>query len=89
MSDGFNGDGCYRGTKKEYMQRALALIILYQKLDIKIPEFEFNIPKIFLRKDFKHKTCFVPEQTDSKMCGLIVLMAIYQIYIQGKSVKRM
>ena len=87
--DGLNGDGCYRETKKEYMQRALALIILCQKLDNTIPEFEANIPKSFGLKGFRLKACFVPEQTDSNMCGVIALMAIYQIYIQGKSVKRM
>ena len=71
------------------MQRALTLIILCQKLDNKIPEFKANIPKTFGLKDFKLKACYVPEQTDAKMCGVIAMMAIYQIYIQGKSVKKM
>ena len=87
--DGFNSDSLYKGSKKDYMQRALALIILCQKLDNKIPEFKANIPKTFGLKDFKLKACYVPEQTDAKMCGVIAMMAIYQIYIQGKSVKKM
>ena len=87
--DGMNFDGCYRSNKKEYMQRALALIILCQKLDNKITEFKSNIPTTFGLKDFKLKSCFVPEQTDGSMCGVIALMAVYQIYIQGKSIKRM
>ena len=45
--DGYNGDSCYEECKKDYMQRALALIILCQKLDNKIPEFKANIPKRF------------------------------------------
>ena len=53
MIDGLNGDGCYRETKKDYMQRALALIILCQKLDSKIPGFKANIPRTFELNDFK------------------------------------
>ena len=85
--NGYNGDPFFESSKKDYMQRALALIILCQKLDNKIPEFKPNIPKTFGQKDFKLKSCFVPRQTDANMCGVIVLMATYQIYIQGKSVK--
>ena len=85
--DGFNSDSSYKGIKKEYIQRALALIILRQKLYNKVPEFKANIPKTFSLKDFKLKACYVPEQTNGSMCGVIALMVIYQIYIQGKSVK--
>ena len=70
------------------MQRALALIILCQKLDNKIPEFKANIPKTFDLKDFKLKYRSVPRQTDENIFGVIVLMAMYKIYIQGKSVKK-
>ena len=71
------------------MQRALALIILCQEFDNKIPEFEPNIPKTFGLKDFKLKSCSVPRETDVNMCGVIVSTAIYQIYIHGKRVKKM
>ena len=69
------------------MQRILAIIILCQKLDNKIPEFKANIPKTFGLKDFNLKAGSVPPQSDGNMNGVIVLMDIYQIYIQGKSVK--
>ena len=58
--DGYNDDSYYEECKKDYMQCALAYIILCQKLDNKIPEFEANIPKLFGLKDFKVKTCSVP-----------------------------
>ena len=87
--DGVNSDSLYRGSKKEFMQRALALIILCQKLDKKIPEFKANILKTSGLKDFKLKAIYVPEQTAGSMCGVVVMMAIYQIYIQGKSIKKM
>ena len=75
-------------ARKKYMQRTLAIIILWQKLDNKIPEFKPNVPKTFGLKDFKLKTCSVSQQTDGDICGVIALMAIYQIHIQGKSVKK-
>ena len=33
------------------------------------------------------KACFSPKQADTKSCGVIVMMAIYQIYIEGKHIK--
>ena len=71
------------------MQSTLALIILCQKLGDRIPQFKLNIPKTFGLKDFKLKYCSIPRQTDGNMCGVIALMAIYLIYIEGKSVKKM
>ena len=70
------------------MQHTLALVILCQKLDNKIPELKANIPKTFDLKDFKLKAGSVHPQIDGNMWGMIVLMVIYQIYIQGKSVKQ-
>ena len=78
--NGFNQDSCYKGNKKEYIQCALALIILCQKLGNRIPEFKPNTPKTFGLKDFKLKYCSVPRQTDGNMCDMIALMATYQIY---------
>ena len=86
--NGYNGDPFFESSKKDYMQRALALIILCQKLDNKIPEFKPNIPKTFGLKDFKLKSCSVPPQSDGNICGMIVMMAIYPINIQCKSKKK-
>ena len=52
-------------------------------------EFEANIQKTFGLKDVKLKACHVPAQTDASMCVVIAMMAIYQIYIQDKSIKKM
>ena len=75
--DVFNLDMYYKRSKKEYIQHALALIILCQKLGNTIPEFKPNTPKTFGLKDIKFKYCSIPRQTDLKMCGMIALMAIY------------
>ena len=33
------------------------------------------------------KVCVIPKQNDISSCGIIVMMAIYQIYIQGNYFK--
>ena len=70
--DGVDMESCYTGNKKEYMQRALGLIILCQKFGNLIPKFDTNIPKTFGLKDFKLKFCFIHCQTDGNMCALIL-----------------
>ena len=53
----------------------------YHLMPKKISEFDPNIPKTFGLEDFKLKLCSIPHQTDVNMCGVIVLVAIYQKYI--------
>ena len=36
-----------------------------------------TFPKILGLKDFKLKSYFIPRQTDSNMCGVIAVKAIY------------
>ena len=42
------------------MKRALALLLICQQL--KIPNFEFNVPTAFNIQTFKLKACFIPPQ---------------------------
>ena len=69
------------------MQRALALVLLCQ--DSKNSDYNFNVPSSFNMNTFKLKACFIPAQNDEKSCGVIVMMAIYQIYIQGKHIDKL
>ena len=69
------------------MQRALALVLLCQ--DSKNSDYNFNVPSSFNINTFKLKACFIPAQNDEKSCGVIVMMAIYQIYIQGKHIDKL
>ena len=45
------------------------------------------MPSTFNLQSFKLKECVIPPQKDGISCGVILMMAIYQIYIQGKHVK--
>ena len=82
--DGLNEDQAYEEEKKTYMLRALALVLICQQLQI--PNLDFNVPASFNIDKFKLKSCFIPRQRDAKSCGVIVMMAIYQIYIQGENI---
>ena len=82
--DGLNCDQAYEEEKRTYMLRALALVLICQQL--KIPNLDFNVPTSFNIDTFKLKSCFIPQQRDTKSCGVIVMMAIYQIYIQGRNI---
>ena len=74
--------------KHIYFQRVLAVIHQCQKLDMQEPKFESNISSKFDMQNLKLKVCvIVPEQNDTKSCAVIVMMALYQIYIQGKNIK--
>ena len=64
------------------MQRALALVLICQTL--KIPKFEFNVQTSFNFDNFKLKSSFIPQQIGEKPCRIIIMMAIYQVYIQGE-----
>ena len=82
--DGMNRDKAYEEEKRTHILRALALVLICQQL--KIPNFDFNVLTLFHIDNFKLKSCFIPQQRDTKSCGVIVMMAIYQIYIQGKNI---
>ena len=79
-----NRDQAYEEEKRTCMLRALALVLICQQL--KIPNLDFNVPTSFNIDNFKLKPCFIPQQRDEKSCGVIAMMAIYQIYIQGKRI---
>ena len=82
--DGLNCDQTYEDEKRTHIQRALALVLICQRL--KIPNFDFNVPTSFNIDNFKLKSCFIPQQKDTKSCTMIVMMAICQIYIQGENI---
>ena len=58
--DGMNQDQAYDEEKRINMQRALALVLIYQSL--KIPSLYFNEPASFNIAIFKLKSCFIPQQ---------------------------
>ena len=75
--DGLNRDQAYEEEKRSYMLRALGLVLICQKL--KIPNFDFNVLASFNINNFKLKSCLIP-------CGVIVMTAIYQMYIQRTNI---
>ena len=56
--DGFDGDQAYEEENKTYIQRALALVLICQRL--KIPNFYFNVPTSLNIDNFKLKSYFIP-----------------------------
>ena len=82
--DGLNCNQAYEDERRTYMQIALALVLICQQL--KIPNFDFNVPTPFNTDTFKLKPCFIPQQQDIKSCCMNVMMAIYQKCIQGRNI---
>ena len=66
------------------MLRASALLLICHRL--KIPNFDFNLPTSLKIDNFKLKSCFLPQQRNSKSCGEKFMMTIYQIYIKGRNI---
>ena len=64
--DGLNQDQVYEDKKKIYMQRALALLLIYQQL--KIPNFEFHVPTSYNIQTFTLKAFF---HSSSKRCQIM------------------
>ena len=71
------------------MERVLAVIHLCKKLDKQEQKFEHNISSKCDIQKFRLKVCVIPKQNDLSSCGVIVMMAICQIYIQKKNVKQL
>jgi len=91
-NEGYVIDGLNRNKEDEdkerkltYIHRALTLLHLCQEINIK--GYNFNMPSKFNLQTFKLKECVIPPQKDGISCGVILMMAIYQIYIQGKHIK--
>ena len=52
------------------------------------PKFESTLSSKFEMSKLRLKAYVIPKRKDTASCGIVVIMAIYQIYIQGGNVKK-